>query len=112
MKHGPYDPDDARAILPLLGSIGRELTERTTKLDRLEERIERLSELSPTDDSGYSQLIAEAAVHRHALRACRSELERLGCSLIATTPLTIRIPTRQGETRKSLVWQRDSGTDS
>jgi len=33
------------------------------------------------------------------------ELDHLGCSVVGTEPLTIRIPGRVGEARRSFVWQ-------
>ena len=99
-----YLPDDAEALAPLLRSIGRELVERGTRLSELEGRIERLRN-SPFFESRLRELEAEAAAHRRALRECRAELERLGCSVVGTTPLTIRIPTRAGDARGSFVWQ-------
>ncbi len=108
MKHTSYDPGRALELLPLLSTIGREIEERSVALERLERRIERLITRSGDRDRIRS-MEAEAAVHRRELRACRSELERLGCSVVGMTPLTIRIPTREGETRKSLVWQKGSG---
>jgi hypothetical protein len=103
VKHTPYEPGRALELLHLLSAIGREIEERTRALGRLEARIERLA--GGPEAARARLLVAEAATQRRELRACRNELERLGCSVVGTSPLTIRIPTREGDSRKSLVWQ-------
>lgn len=105
MRHTAYDRTRALELLPLLAAIGREIEERSLEMERLEKRIERLSSRARPDPDRVRSLVAEASAHRRELRACRAELERLGCSVLGTTPLTIRIPTRDGDARKSLVWQ-------
>ena len=56
-------------------------------------------------------LVAEAALNRREMRLCRLELERLGCSVLGTMPLTIRIPTQVGAKKRSLVWQHGQDPD-
>ncbi len=109
MKHYPYDPAHADALAPLLDSIGHELEERGAQLTAIEARIEPLRASGRTTDE-LRGLEGEAAVQRRELRHCRDELEQLGCSVVGTTPLTIRIPTRVGDARRSRVWQQDPET--
>jgi uncharacterized coiled-coil protein SlyX len=104
MNERHYAPADAKALAPLLASIGRELEERGMQLTELEKRMRELR-ASPFFDEALHELEAEAATQRQALRHCREELERLGCRLVGTQPLTIRIPTRVGGAKKSVVWQ-------
>ena len=105
MKNTLYEPSRALELLPLLAAIGREIEERSLELERLEHGIERQSARPLSDDGRVRSLVAAAAIQRRELRRCRAELERLGCSVVGTSPLTIRIPTRDGESKKSLVWQ-------
>ena len=95
----------AQALLPLLRSITRELEERGSALSNLELRIERAEADEPVDREVLFRLTAEAAIHRREMRVAESELKRLGCSVVGTTPLTIRIPTSTRRGRGSLVWQ-------
>lgn len=103
MRH-PYDPAHARALAPLLDSISREIEGRAADLEALEARIHELKN-SPFFSDELPGLEAEAAVHRRELRHCRQELERLGCTVLGTSPLTVRIPTQVGKKRESLLWQ-------
>lgn len=105
MKRHPYAPADVRALTPLLDSISRELEERGEQLEALEVRLAELRHDRFAHDAERRALEAEASTHRRELRHCRAELEQLGCSVLGTTPLTIRIPTRVGTARKSLVWR-------
>jgi len=108
MKHAPYDAKHARKLLPLLASIGREIQERTQSLADLEAAIERASERPGLDPHRMHALVAEAAAHRMGIRLARAELERLGCSVVGTEPLTFRIPGRIGDTRRSFFWRAGS----
>jgi Uncharacterized conserved protein (DUF2203) len=99
-----YAPADADALAPLLRSIGRELVERTALTVELERRLAELR-ASPFFSDERRGLEAELALQRRELRHCRAELQALGCSVIGTTPLTIRIPTRVGNVRRSRMWQ-------
>jgi len=103
MRH-PYDPKHARALAPLLDSISREIEERAILLETLEERIHERKN-SPFYAEDLRRLEAEAATQRRELRLCHKELERLGCTVLGLTPLTIRIPTLVGKQRRSVVWQ-------
>ena len=105
MRHHPYEATAAKALLPLLDSIRRELEERGETLARIEERIDSLAHGPCSREAEQRFLLAEASAERRELRRCHRELERLGCSVLGTKPLTIRIPTVEGATKKSLVWQ-------
>ncbi|MAB79572.1 MAG: hypothetical protein CMJ89_09500 [Planctomycetes bacterium] len=103
-----YDVRGANRLLPLLNSIGREIQERTEALDQLEDQIGCLSSSNRTTERTgalLAQASAEAATQRRAIRQVREELQRFGCSVLGTDPLTIRIPGRVGEAKKSFVWQ-------
>ena len=101
----PYDEQEALAMLPLLGAITQEIKERTSALEILEIEIEALNSMTPRDGEALRHAVAEAATHRRELRHANSELEHLGCSVVGTEPLTLRIPGRIGEARHSFVWQ-------
>ncbi len=98
MKRKTYEQKEVLGLLPLLGSIGREIEERAAALAELESKLE-------SETEGRHNMAAEAAAHRRGLRLARAELERLGCSVLGTTPLTFRIPGRVGEANHSFVWQ-------
>jgi chromosome segregation ATPase len=105
MKPLSHDPPRAQALIPLLRSITRELEERRAEIERLEAHRDRTEADVPVDQDLLRSLAAEIAVHRRELRAAESELERLGCSVVGTTPLTIRIPTGSRRGSRSLIWQ-------
>ncbi|MSR63568.1 MAG: hypothetical protein EXS08_14115 [Planctomycetes bacterium] len=100
-----YDSSSADALAPLLESIGRELSERRTRLDALDLRIGALRE-SPFFSAELAALESAAAAERRELRHCHEELERLGLSVVGTMPLTIRIPTRGPGSTKNRVWRQ------
>ncbi|MEW6071451.1 MAG: DUF2203 family protein [Planctomycetota bacterium] len=105
MKQKRYDRRSARELLPLLEAIGREIRERTEAAERLEARLARLGASPSADPVERREIVAEIAAHRLGLRLARHELDRLGCTVVGTEPLTIRIPGRVGEARRSFVWQ-------
>jgi len=111
VKDGRYDPAEARALAPLLDSLVRELLEREEALVAIDARIAELR-ASPFYSSELRSLEADGAVHRRELRHCHAELERLGCSIVGKTPVTIRIPSRRGNAPRSLVWQPGQGVHS
>jgi len=92
-------------MLPLLAAISRELEERGAALVEIDARLQALRAQPNKDGRLLRALVAEAANHRRAIRLGHAELERLGCSVVGTNPLTIRIPTQEGLRRRSLVWQ-------
>ena len=100
-----YDRNRAQELLPLLESIGREIRERNARLDLIERRMDALNEQSNADENRLHQLVAEAAQHRRGLRLAKQELERLGCSVVGTAPLTFRIPGDGGTAKHSFVWR-------
>lgn len=100
-----YERSDANAILPLLASIGREIQERSDRLDQLETSIEEQSSMPAPDPEELHRLLAEAATQRRGLRLAKQELERLGCSVVGMEPLTFRIPGRVGRAKHSFVWR-------
>jgi hypothetical protein len=104
MKHFRYEPADADALAPLLRSIGREIEERSTRLAKLQTRLAELR-ASPFYSDELHTVEAEAAAHLRELRHCRAELEGLGCTVVGTAPLTVRIPTQVGGASRSRVWQ-------
>ena len=106
MKDLTYEPTRALELMPLLAAIGREIEERSAALASIEGRVERLSREPLPETELIRSLVAEAATERREIRSCRKELERLGCCVLGTSPLTIRIPTKEGAARKSLVWRR------
>jgi len=101
----PYDEQEALAMLPLLGAITREIEERTSTLGILDIEIEALQAMTPRNGEALRHAVAEAATHRRELRHANTELEQLGCRVLGTEPLTLRIPGRIGEARHSFVWQ-------
>lgn len=107
MNDKTYDRRHANRLLPLLGAIGREIEERTQALAATEERIRALESARRTTSTAneLQRLTAEAATHRRGIRLAKKELDRLGCSVLGTAPLTFRIPGRVGEAQRSFVWQ-------
>lgn len=97
-----YRRDQLQSLLPLLRSITREIEERSAALTELEENLEALS--GNPDET--REVVAQIATHRRQLRLAQRELERLGCSIVGTTPLTVRIPGRIDGSDRSFVWQR------
>ncbi|MCZ6597800.1 MAG: DUF2203 family protein [Planctomycetota bacterium] len=102
-----YDRRRATRLVPFLDSITREILERSAALERLEARIAELESRSRgrAEENDLFDLVADAALHRRELRYAKKELDRLGCSIVGTEPLTIRIPGRQGASRRSFVWR-------
>jgi hypothetical protein len=105
MKHDAYDEREALAMLPLLGAITGEIMERTGALEMLDIEVEALRSMTPHNEESLRHVAAEAATHRRELRHAKRELEQLGCSVVGTEPLTLRIPGKVGEARHSFVWQ-------
>ena len=105
MKKIQYDRNLAKELLPLLEAIGREIRERSEALERHEQKIELESKVAFPSETKVHGLVAQAASHRRGLRHVKEEIEQLGCSVVGTEPLTIRIPGRVGEAKHSFVWQ-------
>ena len=109
MNRHRYDPERAEALLPLLGSITREIRERSQAIDRLEQDCLRLRR-TRTDRQRRSDSEAELAVHRRELRVAQRELERLGCALDDDHPLRVLIPGADGELEHGWAWDPRDGT--
>ena len=104
MKHPLYSKQNATALLPLLEAITREIQERTSCLERIEGLLEDAAPNALSKETVRDR-IAQAATQRRELRLARAELERLGCSIVGTQPITIRIPGQRGSKRRSFVFQ-------
>ena len=97
-----YDRHDAKRLVPLLEAITSELSDRMTKVQRLEARVE---ELKPARRSSERlQLQAELATHRREVRLCRKELEALGCVNDEAHPTEVLIPGRDGNLEHGYRW--------
>ncbi|MEM7309467.1 MAG: DUF2203 family protein [Planctomycetota bacterium] len=108
MKNNLYDRSDANALVPLLNSIIAEIQERGRSLERLERRIDTLSSRPAKrrgDPQDLHNLVADAAVQRREVRLAKEELLKLGCSIVGTDPITVRIPGQRGNARRSFVYR-------
>ena len=106
MTSRAYDRKRATQLLPLLRSIAREIQERTTQIARLDGLVTSLRSVGSglhADEIVNHQ--AEAATHKRGLRSALLELERLGCSVEETRPLTIRIPGAFGDRDNGYAWR-------
>jgi hypothetical protein len=92
MSTKSFAQHDAERLLPLLRSIGRELRERGRDIDRLEERLETLSEDRVENRVPIAQAESELACNRREVRRIERELTALGCNLDADHPMRILIP--------------------
>ena len=110
MQRIRYDRKNANRLSSLLRSIAMEMQERTGALNLLEHRMEMLAADRRPDRDEVSNLVAELATHRRELRQVEKELRNLGCSVVGTEPLTIRIPGRIGNVHRSFVWQQERPT--
>jgi hypothetical protein len=99
-----YDSNPFRS-LPLLRSIAVEIEERGRALARVEAALVECREAPRQREEQERQLVAEASTHRRELRLARQELERLGCTVVGTEPLTLRIPIHTRAPFRSLLWQ-------
>ncbi len=104
-------PDPAKArkrilcIGPLVRAIAREIRESSNALLLLEAAASG-NQGSARELRHGSLRAADAAVERRALERATHELERLGCTIVAWTPLTIAVE-RQ---RKKSLWMLDDPT--
>lgn len=94
------DADPLRALLPLLGSIAREIEERSLALEALLVARGRIR-------AGPSRaaLDAECAEHRRELRHARAELEQLGCDVVSARPCVFCVTTADGRDLGLLYWE-------
>ena len=95
-----YDRTLAQRMIPLLDVIAREILERNAALEALKQRV-----LATHDQAEVHGLLSAMAAHKRELRLARRELERFGCSIVGTDPVTVRIPCRIGGKERSLLWQ-------
>jgi hypothetical protein len=97
----------AAALAPLLDSIGRELEERNGRLSAIEARLLGLLGVEgPLAEAERHALSAARSSERRELRRCHAELERLGCNVLGTTPLTVRVRARrEGGGGHSTLWR-------
>ena len=104
-----YDRSHAQRLLPLLQSIGQEITERTHEVRILQGRI-ALHERRGGDLENLLDLKATLSSHRRELRYAQKELERLGCSLDQNHPLRILIPGADGQVEHGFAWEANDPT--
>ncbi len=72
-------------LMPLLSSIGRELSERLDAIRRLEQYFRRVG-LTPENAWLHRAELAEAATNYRALDQVRNELSSLASSIVGTDP--------------------------
>ncbi|HIF40851.1 MAG TPA: DUF2203 family protein [Planctomycetes bacterium] len=101
-----YDRDRARQLIPLLGSITQEISERVHEALIIQGRLVKL-EGNPASDE-FMNLKAKLAIHRRELRQSAKELSRLGCVIDAEDPGQIRIPGSDGEFEHGFQFDSDS----
>jgi hypothetical protein len=110
-QHAPGS-EHARALVPLLASIAREVAERRSRVLTLERELEgtrdpsagapqvaehqRASETAGSD-ARSDALIADLANQRRALRGLDRELRRLGCVLERGPAISMLIADRAGK---------------
>ena len=88
-------------LMPLVRSIGNELSERIPAIRLLEQRILT----APRKSLKRETLIAEAKVHRRAIMNAQDELERLDCSVLSDDPVTLGIRPHDGSLPDNVLWQ-------
>jgi hypothetical protein len=104
MKRRIYALKEAERIVPLLRSIGRELSSRRRAADELQKNLDSIASPGrrPSRDEVWegarrqTDLQAELATHLREIHGAEKELERLGCSLDEQHPLRILIPSPNG----------------
>lgn len=91
----------AHELLPLLNSIGAEISERAARVEHLLRMIDALSASRVhAEEAGW--LRAELADEKRELRHAEEELERLGCTVEDLAPVTFRIQTEESD---ELTWR-------
>jgi hypothetical protein len=101
-----YDRDRARQLIPLLGSITQEISERVHEALIIQGRLAKL-EGNPIGDE-FMNLKAKLAGHRRELRQSAKELTRLGCVIDEEDPGKIRIPGTDGDFEHGFRFDSDS----
>lgn len=106
MKRSSYDRRGAEHLLPLLRSIGREITERSDTIEGLEERLLSLGQggrrARPSEE--FLAVQSELSNQRREMRMARHELARLGCILDEDRPLRVLIPGQDGRFESGHAW--------
>jgi hypothetical protein len=89
-----YSLQEANDALKLVRAIAAELLERRAARRTLAREREQLEAASTPEGlrSELAELDARIWEHDEALRACRTELEELGMTVLRTNPLTVHIP--------------------
>jgi len=106
-QHAPGS-EHARALVPLLASIAREVAERRSRVLTLERELEGTRDPSAgapqvaehqraSETAGSDALIADLANQRRALRGLDRELRRLGCVLERGPAISMLIADRAGK---------------
>ena len=98
---------EARATLPLVHSIAREIVERRLALRRLRRRSEEMKRSGSPE--GMSIALSDLQTQMHAIdsglhRAC-CELTDFGLQILRITPLTIHFPGRTQDDPVVFCWQ-------
>ena len=104
MKKYSYDRQRAKQLLPLLTSIGTEISERQEAIRRLQAEIAKLVD----DEQAQPRVLnlrAELAEQRRALRDSREELEQLGCQESECERSSILIPGIDGSLERGFRWE-------
>ncbi len=104
MKKYSYDRQRAKQLLPLLASIGTEISDRLLAIRKLEVEIAKLGE-DVRYEAAVLNLRAELAEQRRALRMSREELEHLGCQESEENRSLILIPGLDGSLERGFRWE-------
>lgn len=109
MMSQAYDHQTAQRLLPLVTSIGIELSERLHEVRILQGSI-NLRERNGDIDDELLDLRAQLANHRREIRYAGKELERLGCAIDQNQPGRILIPGADGEVAHGYTWAASDPT--
>ncbi len=104
-----YDRTHAQQLVPLLRSIGIELTERLHEIRVLQGRLAAQERLDAPAEA-VADLNAALSNHYRELRLAQRELQRLGCTLDDNHPLRILIPGADGEVAHGFALDADNTT--
>ena len=91
-----YEKAEAEELVPLLVSIGREVKDRTRRIEELEQRLAVYGPDNPARGEEAGTLVGRLAIEKRELRSTLKELEGLGCRLDDDHPLRILIPGKDG----------------
>jgi hypothetical protein len=96
MKTRIYALKEAERIVPLLRSIGREISSRRRAADEIQKHLESIPDRLREEAPDKPNLEAELATHLREIHCAERELARLGCKLDEQHPLRILIPSPNG----------------